>query len=82
MCDRKYPDKYVNYRIALYDSNGISSTDKTMYKEREESLKHHPCQQFFYQYYKDYSDLIGAVMSNKLGRFIIRTYYFFYRHWF
>ena len=66
--------------IAIFDTTGISCTDSKRIDERISSQDSMPCQKLFYCFYRDNAEIVSALKSTKIGYFLMRVYFFFYRH--
>ena len=72
--------KYLPYDIAIYDDNGISSSNKRLLKEERDSLlKANPYLYQMYSFYNDNYDIVQSIRCNGLVFFIFRIYFFIYR---
>ena len=69
----------IPFPIVLFDCNGISNTHNNRINERQTSLTTSPVLQQLYVFYRDNLELSEAFNSTKLGRFIMRLYFFIYR---
>ena len=72
--------RYLPLVVAVYDDNGISSTDKQLNKEeREKVIAECPRLKEVLDFYKDNYEMIDALRGNIVVSFINRFFYFLKR---
>lgn len=70
----------IKITISIYDGTGISSDYEAAQIERLLCLDRYPFQKELYLFYRDNYEIMTAIKSNKIGYFLMRVYFFFYRH--
>lgn len=72
--------KYLPFVVAIYDDNGISSTDKQLNRnERMKVMNERPRLKQALDFYSDNYELVNAIKNNKAAWFINRIIFFFHR---
>lgn len=70
----------MNIAIVIYDNSGISSNYQLTQTERLLCLEKYPLQKELYLFYRENYEIMTAIKSTKIGYFLMRVYFFFYRH--
>ena len=70
----------MNIAIVIYDNSGISSNYQLTQTERLLCLDKYPLQKELYLFYRENYEIMTDIKSTKIGYFLMRVYFFFYRH--